>query len=126
MANPQSTNPRAYGKVVVTTGGTPVRATINQSNPAARVGLQSIMFQAHPANTGVMYIRLAGTNPIADDRTNNAFGLGFVAAPTSATQGPFPSITLSAPPAGAPFNLADIYVDAGVNGNSVIVVGIAG
>jgi len=124
MANPQSGNPRAYGKITVTTGGTPVRATVNQTDPAARVGLQSIMFQAHPSNTGVMYVRLKG--PLGDDRTTLAHTIGFIAAPTSATQGPFPSQTFSAPPQGAPFNLADFYVDAGVNGNAVIVTGIAG
>lgn len=124
MANPQSTNPRAYGLITVPAGGTPRRATFNQSDPTARVGLQSIMFQAHPANTGIMYIRLKAN--LADDRVTLAHTVGFVPAPTSATQGPFPSITFSAPPQGAPFNLADFYVDAGVNGNGVIVVGIAG
>jgi len=108
----------------VPAGGTPVRATINQTDPAARVGLQSVMFQAHPANTGIMYVRLRVN--LADDRTNLAFTLALIPAPTSATQGPFSSVTFSAPLVGAPFNLADFYVDAGVNGNSVIVSGVAG
>jgi len=124
MANPQSGNPRAYGRVTVTTGGAPVRATINQADPTLRVGLQSVMFQAHPANTGIMYVRLRST--LADDRTTLAVTLALIPAPTSATQGPFSSVTFSAPPVPGGFNLADFYVDAGVNGNSVIVSGVAG
>ena len=124
MANPQAGNPRAFGRIIVVAGGTPVRATFNQTDPAARVGLQSVMFQAHPANTGIMYVRLRLN--LADDRTNLAFTLVLIPAPTSATQGPFSSATFSSPLAGAPFNLADFYVDASVNGNSVIVSGVAG
>jgi len=124
MANPQSGNPRAFGLVTVLAGGTPVRATINQADPTFRVGLQSIMFQAHPSNTGVMYVRLRGT--LADDRATLDYTLAVIPAPASATLGPFPAVTFSSPQTGAPFNLADFYVDAGVNENSVIVSGIAG
>src|SRR5215510_12130333 len=122
-ANPQSGNPRSYGKIVVTTGGTIVQATNNQTNKSQRIGLQSITVQALPTNTGLIYVRLKGDG--ADDRTNLNFTIGLVGAPASATSQP-PAITITATPASGALNLADIWIDAGVNGNGALISGIAG
>jgi hypothetical protein len=129
MAQTQSTNPRPFGLVTVAAGGTPARATANQTDPAARVGLQSIMFQVRPANTGVIYIRMrgVGATPLSDDRATLLYTLAVLPAPGSATLGPFASVTFApAGPIGAPFNLADFYIDAGVNGDGCLVSGVAG
>lgn len=125
MANPQSGNPRPYGAVTVATGGTPVRATVNQSDPTARVGLQSIRFQVLPGNTGVVYVRMKAG--LADDRTVLTVTLAILPAPASATSGPFAAYEVApSGPIGSPFNLADFYIDAAVNTNGVLISGIAG
>lgn len=124
--NPASGNPRAFGDVNVTTGGTPVRATSGQTDPTLRIGLQSITFQVKPGNTGVMYIRAKGPGTPTDDRTNLDFTMRVLPAPPSATQGPFAETTFTALPGSGGLNLADFWIDAGVNGNGVLISGIAG
>lgn len=125
-ANPLGGNPRVFGDVNVSAAGTPVRATSGQADPALRIGLQSITFQVKPGNTGVMYIRTKGAGTPTDDRTNLDFTMRILAAPISATQGPFEHATFTATPASGPLNLADFWIDAGVNGNGVLITGIAG
>lgn len=124
MANPQSGNPRAYGQVVVPGGGTPVRATVNQTDPTRRVGLQSITIQVRPANTGLLYIRLKGD--LTDDRVTRAVTLAILPAPVSATAGPFDSRTFTTLPGSGGLNLADLYLDVSVNGDGAIISGVAG
>lgn len=115
---------KSFGQVVVTAGGTPVRATSNQSDPTKRVGLQSLTVQVRPANTGLLYIRM-GNSPL-DDRTTRSTVLAILPAPASATSGPFASVTFSIPVAPAGLNLADIYLDASVNGDGGILSGTVG
>lgn len=124
MANPVSGNPRAFGQIVVPAPGTLVRVTSTQQDPTLRVGLQSISFQARPANAGIVYIRLKGDG--SDDRTNRFFTLGILAHPTSATDGPFDRMTFTAPPGSGGLNAADFYLDAASAGDGALVVGIAG
>ena len=106
----------SFGKVTVTTAGTIVRATSTQSDPTARVGLQSIQFQALPANTGVIYI---GTSAMV--KSTGVGVLGIIPAPTSATAGPFGSFSVAEVLAPAGLNLADFYIDSTVNGEGVII-----
>lgn len=108
----------SYGKLSVTTAGTPVRATLGQSDPTARIGLQSIQFQALPANTGLIYIGTAALN-----KSTGVGVLAVLPAPSSATTGPFASASFSEPLAPAGLNLADLYIDSTVNGESVYVSG---
>jgi len=116
--------PQPFGKVVVTTGGTPTRATANQVDPTARVAVQSFMVQVLPGNTGLIYVRQKGS--LADDRTNLLKTVAILPAPGSATTGPFPSVTFSKPLTSAGFNLADIYIDASVDGEGALIVGTTG
>jgi hypothetical protein len=116
---------RVLGKVTVPTGGTPERVTKNLTDPTARIGVQSIFLQALPSNTGIVYVRVRG-NPPADDRVTMAVTFGLIPAPTSATTGPFPSITISEPMIPAGFNLADLYLDVGVNGDGALVSAVTG
>jgi len=124
MANPVAGNPRAFGQIVVPTPGTPVRVTSTQTDPTLRVGLQSITFQARPANAGIVYIRLKAD--LADDRTNRLYTLGILAHPTSATDGPFDRMTFTALPGGAGLNAADFYLDASNAGDGALISGVAG
>jgi len=104
---------RSLGYVTVAAAGTPVRATVNETDPALRVGAQSILFQAKPDNTGVMYIGLAGM-----DRTTGAQVIGFLGTPVSESA---PSLLISMPDVSGGLNVADFYVDADDNGDVAVV-----
>ncbi len=115
--------PKPLGRVIVTTGGTPVRATVNMADPTLRVGAQTFTVQAHPTNTGIIYVRMGNQT---DDRTTLRWTIGVIPVPVSATQGPFTVLTFSKPVGGAGFNMADIYLDTSVNGGSALVTVLAG
>lgn len=118
---------RVLGKITVAAGGTPARVTQNLADPTARIGVQSIFLQALPTNTGIIYVRTRGVSgSLADDRVTLAVTMGLIPAPTSATTGPFPSITLSEPVIPAGFNLADLYLDASINGDGALVSAVTG
>lgn len=104
---------RSLGKVTVTTGGTEVRATSNESSPTARLGCQSIFIQALAANTGDIYVGASGL-----DRTTLA---GVYAILPASTASSYPSVCfeLSNSPAG--INANEIWIDAEVNGEGVLV-----
>ena len=109
------------GQVVVAAGGTPVAVTQNltaaeQANPAS---VQSIMVQALPGNTGLIYVRTKGA--LGDDRTTRRYTVAILPVPVSATQGPFTTVTLSVPVIPASLALGDIYLDASVNGDGALV-----
>jgi hypothetical protein len=59
-----STNPVSLGKITVATAGTAVSLTANFSANAAYTDAMTswLVVQANPANTGVLYIGLAGMN----------------------------------------------------------------
>lgn len=108
---------QSYGAVTITTGGTPVRCTNNESVPAARVAVQSFMVQALPANAGIIYV---GTS--ASMNTSSGVGvLAVIPKPASATTGPFPSASFSIVEAPAGINLNEIWLDASSNGDKAYV-----
>lgn len=80
------------------------------------------MVQALPANTGLIYV-LANpgdsTTP-GDRRTDKVKVIGTIGAPTSATVTP-PSASFSLPNGRDAFDLKDIWIDAGVNGEGAVV-----
>lgn len=76
---------------------------------------QSVKLQAHPDNTAVAYIGLAGMNI-----TTGLNVLGVLPKPSSATTGPFPSDTYSEPLAPNGLALEDLYVQ-GTTGDKIIV-----
>ena len=101
------------GKVVVTTAGTPVRATANLSNPAARYICKSYMVQAWPTNSGLAYV---GKQSMV-----KATGVAVTAvlpAPSAAT---VPAFSASHEDAPAAFDMARIWIDAAVNGEAVLI-----
>lgn len=118
---------RVLGKVTVIAGGTPARVTRNLADPSLRIGVQAIFLQALPTNSGIVYVRTRGASGnLADDRGTLAVTLAVIPAPTSPTTGPFPSISLSEPVIPAGFNLADLYLDVGVDGDGVLVSAVIG
>jgi|WetSurMetagenome_2_1015567.scaffolds.fasta_scaffold02468_2 hypothetical protein len=105
---------RSLGKVTVTTSGTPVRATLNETTPSDRVGCQSILFEQIPGNTGRIYI--------CDRQNANIITLvGVVAILAKPTSSAFPSAGCGVPSAPAALNAADFYIDAEISGEGVLV-----
>lgn len=112
---------RSFGYVTVGTPGTPVRATVHQTDPTARVGAQALLFQALHGNTGRVYIGLSGM-----DKTAGTGVLAVLPAPSDPTSGPFASFSPSQPLQFAGLNVADFYIDADVGTNGVVVAATEG
>lgn len=100
---------RSFGKVTVAVAGTKVRATINETTPATRVGLQSISVYAPSGNTGDVYIGIGSTY----SRTTWIGVVGVV------PKGTWWTGVINLSPAGV--NAADYYIDAD-NANDVCLV----
>jgi hypothetical protein len=115
---------KSFGLVVVAAGGTPVNAAANLTLAGGQnVPLQSVLFQAHPDNTGKMYIFASMSNPPADHRTDCVGLIAVLGAPGDPDDGPFPSASFGVPSIPAGLNLAQLWVDAQQNGDGVIVSG---
>lgn len=102
---------KSFGKVTVTTAGTPVRATLNESTPSARVGLQSFTVFALLGNTGAnIYVGSSAMN-----KTTLAGVYAIVPKGTSA------GAIINLAPTG--INLNEIYLDADTSGDAALVSG---
>lgn len=117
---------KPFGKIVVTAGGTPVRATSGQDDPDKSVPTQSFIIQALPGNSGVVYVFAGGNNFSGDHRTSLDVCIAIIPAPTSPTAGPFPSASFSVPVAPSALNIADIWIDVSVSGNGALITSLAG
>src|ERR1700739_3703066 len=98
---------QSLGKIVVTTGGTPVQVS------SKNVQGNSFLWQAVPTNTGKVYVGLSTLN-----RTNLTGVLGIIAVPTLNIIPSF-SVTI----ARVPTNLLDlffIWLDVDVNGEGAV------
>jgi hypothetical protein len=104
----------SLGKVTVTNAGTPVQATQNQTNPAARFPCQSVVFEVWPANLGKIYIC---------DRANavKATGVGVLAILAAPSANNYPSAGVGVPSAPAALNAGDLWIDADNSGEGVLV-----
>jgi hypothetical protein len=80
------------------------------------------MFQAHPSNTGVVYLFWSRAS-FADDRTTMAKCIAVLPAPANALTGPFPAATFSMPNADTDLDLKEFWIDASANAQAVVVVG---
>lgn len=105
---------KSRGKVTVTTSGTPVRLTANESSPTARVPCHAFMVEAWPSNTGKLYIC---------DRSGAviATGVGVAGILAIPTNNILPVFTVGFSNAPNAFNLGDYYLDADNNGEGGIV-----
>lgn len=102
---------KSLGKVTVTTAGTPVRCTVNESVPGARVGLQTISVFALAGNSG--------TNIYLGTATMNKSTLAGVYA--IIPKGAVISGSIIMAPAG--LNAADLYLDADTSADAALVSG---
>ena len=100
---------KSLGKKEVTTAGTPVRAT------ATDTWCESFMVEPWIGNTGKTYV---GTSA-SDFGSGNTYLLGIMPIPTTNVVEPFNSGKGSQ--GNHSFNLADIYIDADVNGEAVLI-----
>jgi hypothetical protein len=114
---------RSYGKVSVTTGGIPVRLTANLEDPTLPVPLQKVRIQPLPANNAVIYVFAGGANFSGDHRTDLEGCIGIIAAPVSATDGPFAPLEIGVEVVPLGLYLNDLWID-GTSGEGVVVAGI--
>lgn len=100
---------KSLGKVVVTTAGTPVRTTLNESTPSARYAVQSITIQALAGNSG--------TNIYVGNSAMNKSTLAgcYAIVPKGASAA---AVIIQAP-AGILAN--EIYLDADTSGDAALV-----
>lgn len=108
----------ALGKITVTTPGTPVRATINRTDPAKVIPAHGVMFEVWPTNTGLCYVGRVGMNKATGEGVYAILG-----APSKNTNDvvsflPTFSAALTLSPNG--MQAADFYVDADQAGDGVI------
>lgn len=103
----------SLGFVTVTTAGTPVRCTINESDPTARVAAHSYLVEAKSTNTGAIYIGSASMN--------KSTGAGVYAVLPPPTLNIYPSFSSNIVEAAAGFNMNEVYLDADVNGEKALV-----
>ncbi len=100
----------SLGKIVVTTPGVPVRATINRPNPAEPFYVHGYAIQRLRSNVGDVYISLSPT----DNRTL----LSRIICILTKTQ---PSVSGGVGVEVNGTNMAEIYIDADTGGDGVII-----
>lgn len=106
---------QSRGIITVVSNTLNYRATLNNTDPTANDLCHAVLIQAHPSNTGLIYVFDRGTGSYA----TGVGLLAVIAAPAVGAQPPSAS-------AGIPFamggvNLADIYICAAVNTDKAIV-----
>src|SRR6185369_15881341 len=104
---------RPFAKVTVPVSGVPVRATVNEADPTARVSCHGFMFQALPGNTGKIYI---GSNQMSKATLQNLVSI--LAVPTANSIPTFSAALTLAPNA---VHLHDLYIDADNANDGVII-----
>lgn len=109
----------SLGEVRVTSPGVLRRATINLTDPAARVAAQAIEFQVLPGNAGIVYICLAGAD--MSGTSSNELVLHRLPKPVSPTTGPFDSWRVGVFNIPSGLNAADFYIDADTPGDGVLI-----
>ena len=100
----------SLGKIVVTTPGVPVRATINKTNPATNFYVHGYAVQRLKTNVGDVYVSLSST----DDRV----ALSKILCRLDASQPNF-SAGIGIELNGT--NMADVYIDADNPGDGVTI-----
>lgn len=108
----------SLGKILISSPGLPVQATVNQSSPNARIACYAIMFQALPNNIGNIYIGLLNMN-----KTTLAQCVAILSVPTVNSTSAY-SVTITYAPGG--LNAADFYIDSDQVNDGVLVSMVSG
>lgn len=109
---------RSLGRVTVATSGTPVRATDNETDPAERYPVHSMLFERdNTGETGLVYI-LDREDAVIATRVGV---VAILAVPTSNILPSF-SATITYAPSG--LNLENYWVDADNDGEGCVVSAI--
>jgi len=111
----------SLGTVIVASAGIPVRATSNQTDSTKRFPANSVLIEALSTNSGDIYVGVAGMNAgfiwVA--------GLnGIVAVIPPPTASVYGSFSASDQRALVGLNLADLWIDAEVDGEGVVISGL--
>jgi hypothetical protein len=100
---------KSLGKVVVASAGTPVRATKNEGDPAARFSVQSISVQALVGNSGTnIYVGSASLN-------KSTLAGCYIVIP----KGSQAAISIDLAPEGLLAN--EIYIDADTTNDAALI-----
>ena len=100
---------RSFGKVTVASAGTPVQATVNESVPGARVGVNSIFVQALAGNVGTnIYV---GKSTMVKA---TLVGVYFIVP-----KGGNAYAVINLAPAG--INMNELYIDADTNSDACLI-----
>lgn len=105
---------KSLGKVTVTTAGTPVRLTNNETTPAANYPCQSILVETWHDNSGKIWIYDRATG----SKTTGVGVLAYLAAPTASTA-PSAGVTSHSSPNG--LNANEYWLDADSDGEAAAV-----
>jgi hypothetical protein len=100
----------ALGKITVTVPGQPVRATNNRADPAEPYHVHAYTVQRRDTSSGKIYVQLVG----ADDRTSELHTLAELTKST-------PAWGAGISNQGNVINMADVWIDADVPGDSVLI-----
>lgn len=102
---------KSFGKITVASAGTPVRVTVNESDPTARVGLQSISVFASAGNSGTnIYLGTATMN-------KSTYAGVYAIIPKGAVI----SSVINLAPVG--LDARDLYLDADTSADTALVSG---
>ena len=104
----------SFGKITVTSAGTLVRVTVNETDPAAAILAHSCLFEQIPGNTGKIYVFERSTGSASTY-------VGCVAVLAIPTVNVLPSYSVSVLPVPAGISMNDFYIDAQVNGEGCLV-----
>ena len=107
---------QAYAKITVPVPGTPVRVTLNETDPTASRGCHGVLIQVLKSNTGAVYVGTSAMNKTA------LTGLYAQLAIPTANFIPSFSAALTLSPGG--IQLRDLYIDADVAAEGVIVTAL--
>lgn len=99
---------RSFGWVTVTVAGTPERVTTNS------IRAHAVFIQQVTGNTGAMHIGLSASMDPAD-------GTDMIATLPIPTTNVLPSYSTGVDHASAGVNLNELWIDAGVSGEEVLI-----
>lgn len=105
---------QSFGKVTVSSAGTPVLASTNAPYPGPYTTANSLMIEAWPSNAGKIYIGVKAN-------MNKSTGDGVIAILATPTSNSIPTFSVTVPYAPAAVDASQIWIDADNSGDAVIV-----